>query len=117
VEENISAANSMAKTVHTSASYWVMTMNIDDSAVSFDTIHVCDGKDQTTGTNGCELIDLEDDFKGYWLFKTNNNGESVSYSLYSEEPIDEDIRFADSEEQEQYYIDTGVIVGCYPFKG
>ncbi len=114
VEKKILMANTNAKTLHIAANSWATDMNIDGIPVLFDTIYECDDRNKTTGTDGCDLIEgLGDDFEGYWLFKTNENGEYVMYALYSEAPIEHTEQMT-SEEQEQYYIETGRIIGCYP---
>lgn len=90
-----------------------------------DMIYINTAKDSTVceSIDGTDTMDLVDyvgrDFKGYFGFKTNDEGSGCLFAIWSDQPLTSaEIQNQLSEEDVKnvFYTGSGVQRGCHPLK-
>ena len=114
-KSKISSANANAKMCHTTVMTMLVQAFIDDRAFSGSEISNSGKAIFSIGGTEADCTDyLSESFEGYVYGEFDGEDCTVSYILWSEDPIPDNLKHKISSEEQKEYAEQGTYIGCYP---
>ena len=114
-KSKISSVNANAKMCHTTVMTMLVQAFIDDRAFSGSEISNSGKAIFSIGGTEADCTDyLSESFEGYVYGEFDGEDCTVSYILWSEDPIPDNLKHKISSEEQKEYAEQGTYIGCYP---
>lgn len=114
-KSKISSANANAKTCHAAVMTTLIQAVIDDRAFSGGVISNNGGATLSFGGTETDCSDyLGESFEGYVYWEFDGEDGTVSYILWSEDPIPDNLKKPISRDEQAELAEQGTYIGCYP---